>query len=104
MRASMRAVQAAESCSQSRCVGVRPSGSFASSAATSSSDSPIFWANRMKAMRRSVEAHKGAYCIGQALRTRRYAKGLSALLRASLRDPRHAPRQWLVAGAALAGL
>ena len=56
------------------------------------------------ALRRKVKAQKDAYCVGQALRTRRYAAGIKGLLAATLRSPRHAPRLWLVSGAALAGL
>ena len=48
-------VHSPDSRAQSRRVGTRSGGSFASSAPISSSDSPIRCANTMKAMRRSTE-------------------------------------------------
>ena len=54
MRSSMRSVQPPESRDQSRRVGVRPPGSLPSSAPISSSVSPTFCANTMKAIRRST--------------------------------------------------
>ena len=59
MRSSMRAAPAGDRRAQSRRLGARSGGSFASSAPISSSVSPTRWANTMKAMRRSTGAGSG---------------------------------------------
>ena len=67
MRSSIRAAQVLESRDQSRRVGARSGGSFASSAPISSSVSPTRWAKTMKAMRRSTGARIAAVAGAGAL-------------------------------------
>jgi hypothetical protein len=54
IRSSIRAVHVLERRDQSRRVGARPGGSFASSEPISSSVRPSRWANTMNAIRRST--------------------------------------------------